>query len=69
MKNDESIIIGAKIKQQRAIKGWTQKQLSDFLNISRGHLIKIERGSGNPTLKTILKLKDLFGCEYKNLLP
>lgn len=52
----ENIILGFEFKQARIKNGLSQKQVSLLSGIDQGDLSKIENGSANPTLLTIMKL-------------
>lgn len=41
----------------------TQPQLAELAEISVNTLYKLERGTGNPTLETLLRLADIMGLE------
>lgn len=49
-------MIGARIKEIRTKKGFTQDQLSEKMEINSKYLSSIERGKENPTLNTLIKL-------------
>jgi len=54
--------ISAVLKTMRKIVGMTQVEYAQkILKISPRVLIDIERGVGNPTLKTLNKIGNLFG--------
>ncbi len=48
------------VKILRLKKGLTQKEMAKKLNISLLPYQRIESGTNNPTLKTILKIKKVF---------
>lgn len=37
-----------------------QEEMADYLGISQGHLSKIERGKGAPTIETLFLLSERF---------
>ena len=55
------------------MKGWTQSELAAKADVSHKHLGELERGRGNPSLKSIqglaralgLPLNDLFDMELE----
>jgi transcriptional regulator with XRE-family HTH domain len=51
-------MIGAKIKELRTNKGLTQEELSEKVGVNPKYLSSIERGKGNPTLNTLIKLSE-----------
>jgi putative transcriptional regulator len=60
--------LGGRIRQLRTQKAWSQARLASFCSLTPHHLGKIERGSANATLATLLsiakplkvRLADLF---------
>lgn len=53
--------IGKKISQLRKEKGFTQKEVADFLNVSDKAVSRWESGVGNPDMNLIPKIAKLFG--------
>jgi len=51
-------MLGARIKEIRNKKGFTQEQLSEKMEINPKYLSSIERGNENPTLNTLIKLSE-----------
>lgn len=54
-------LIGHNLKELRVIKGYTQEGLANELNTSASHLRSLEKGRGNPTVKTLECLADTLG--------
>lgn len=60
--------LGGRIRELRRQKCWSQAELASFCHLTAHHLGKIERGSANATLATLLaiakalkiRLADLF---------
>jgi transcriptional regulator with XRE-family HTH domain len=55
---DAKQMIGARIKDIRNRKGFTQEDLAEKININPKYLSSIERGKENPTLNTLIKLSE-----------
>lgn len=51
------------IKERRTLLGLTQQDLSDYTGLSVRIIKSIERGVGNPSLKTLEKIADILGLE------
>lgn len=51
-------MIGARIKQIRTKKGFTQEELSERIEINPKYLSSIERGKENPTLNTLIRIAE-----------
>ena len=49
------------LKQTRRSKGITQLDLADFSGLSNHGISKIELGSSDPRLSTLLRLTELLG--------
>jgi DNA-binding XRE family transcriptional regulator len=45
--------LGARIRDLRAKKGWSQEHLADEAGLHRSHMGEIERGKANVTLTTL----------------
>jgi len=60
--------LGKNIRRLRQDKGWSQAQLSEHTGIKVGHISTMEKGEGNPTIATLYKLIDAFGCSPDSLL-
>ncbi|OCB12023.1 XRE family transcriptional regulator [Mycolicibacterium porcinum] len=53
--------IGARVKQERAVRGWTLDQLAAAASVSRRMVISVEHGEVNPSVGTLLRLSDALG--------
>lgn len=49
----------------RKQSGLTQKQLSERTGIAQSDISKLETGSGNPSVRTLLRLADGLGMRLK----
>ncbi len=49
------------VREMRKITGFTQPEFAKWIGIAPRVLIDIERGVGNPTLKTLEKIIEPFG--------
>jgi transcriptional regulator with XRE-family HTH domain len=54
-------LIGQRVRQHRADRGWTLDELSVRSGVSRRMVINIEHGDGNPSIATLLRLSDALG--------
>ena len=59
---------GQRIKELRTMKGLTQEELADELNVSHGHLNKIEKGKEGCSIDLLLELACYFGVSTDFLL-
>lgn len=60
----EFSIMQAMIDARRQ-SGLTQKQLSERTGIAQGDISKLENGSANPSVRTLLRLADGMGMRLK----
>ena len=59
---------GKRIRDERSKLGLTQEELANDLNISHGHLNKIEKGKEGCSIDLLLELADYFGVSTDFLL-
>lgn len=57
--------LGANLTKARDEAGITQKELADKVKIYQGDISKIERGSANPSVKTLQRLAEGMGMRVK----
>lgn len=55
--------LGETYKLRRKDLRITQPQLAELAEVSVNTLYKLERGTGNPTLETLIKVADIMGLE------
>lgn len=54
-------MLSKRLKELRKEKGWSQQKLAEKTGLSFNAITKIEQGlAKSPTLKTLLKLADVF---------
>jgi len=57
------------LKQLRKQKGWSQQKLAEKTGLSFNAITKIEQGRAeHPTLKTLIKLADIFEVSIDELV-
>lgn len=62
-------MLADRIKKFRKQKGWSQQRLAEKTGLSFNAITKIEQGRAeHPTLKTLIKLSDVFGVSLDNLV-
>jgi len=59
-------LLGGRIKELRKMKGLSQEELSEKVDIDPKHLSRIEVGRGFPSLDTLEKLADALNVEMKD---
>lgn len=61
-------ILPARLKQIREMRGWTQEQVADRLNISIGTLSGYERGYRRPDAEMLRRLAETYGTTADYIL-
>ncbi|MDQ1910915.1 helix-turn-helix transcriptional regulator [Paenibacillus sp. GD4] len=64
---EKNIAIAQRIRAFRKLKGLTQNELADRLEISIAVLGSIERGTRRPDPKIIRKISDVLGIDPEEL--
>lgn len=60
--------LGQRIRAFRKLKGFTQTELAEHMNISIGILGAIERGNRKPDEVILKKISETLGIEIKELI-
>ena len=55
--------VGTIIKERRTLLGISQQDLADFSGVGISTIKDLERGVGNPSMKTLQKILDVVGLE------
>ena len=63
-----TIEFGARVRQQRQAKGWSQESLADAAGLHWTYVGQIERGRRNLTLHNILKLASALEIDAGTLI-
>lgn len=62
-------MLSKRLKELRKEKGWSQQKLAEKTGLSFNAITKIEQGlAKSPTLKTLLKLADVFEIGLDELI-
>jgi transcriptional regulator with XRE-family HTH domain len=59
--------LGARIRELRLKKGWSQEEFADLCGIHRSHMGEIERGETNLTLSTMLVISHKLNISISSL--
>jgi DNA-binding XRE family transcriptional regulator len=57
-------VIAYQLKELRKQKNLTQQQLADMIGVDKGRISKIEKGTLNLTIDTIVKIVHALGAEF-----
>jgi y4mF family transcriptional regulator len=66
--HNSALRLGNKIRQRRELLGLLQPQLATLSGISTRTIQLVERGKGNPSLDTLLRLADPLGLQLELVL-
>lgn len=58
-----------RIRARRQLAGWSQSQLADRLDVESMQVSRWERGESTPSLPSLRRLADAFGCTLDELVP
>ena len=61
-------IFQERIKEQRKLYGFTQREIAERLNISQPSYIRYDQGTAVPCLDNLVKLADMFDVSVDYLL-
>lgn len=59
--------LGARIKEERKVRGLTQEQLAEKIEITPKYLSRLEGGQQSPSIETLIKLTEIFDIELLEL--
>ena len=60
--------LGGNLKKLRKHSGLSQGQIAGFLGVDQGTVSKYESGERRITVESLMKLSDLFGVDYLQLV-
>ena len=60
--------VGKKIKRLRKLREWTLEQLASASEVSAGLLSQVERGRGNPSFNTLVRVANALGIPVARLV-
>lgn len=58
---------GQKLRERREALGWSQGRLGEVLGVTRERVSAIEKGPGEPSLRTARAIADALGCQLSDL--
>jgi transcriptional regulator with XRE-family HTH domain len=62
-------VLGARIREARRARGWTQEALASAAGIDRSYVGGVERGERNPTFNTLCDICRALGCDVASITP
>lgn len=60
--------IGTHLKRAREAAGYSQDKLAELVGLTQGTISKIERGDGNPSLPSAIRLANVLSISLTDLL-
>ena len=67
VENEILRVLGARIRAQRKLLGWTQEELADNAAIDRSYIGGVERGQRNLTITMLCQICSAMGCDVASL--
>jgi transcriptional regulator with XRE-family HTH domain len=69
--NDENIlaVLGANIRRERTTRSVTQEKLAELADLNIRTVQKVESGSLNVLITTLIRIQRGLGCKWDKLLP
>ncbi len=61
-------LLGERIKQQRKVKGTTQENFAEYMNVSVGYISQIERGITKVSLERLVDISTYLNCNISLLI-
>ena len=61
-------IFEKRLKEQRKLYGFTQREMAEKLEVSQPSYIRYENGSAEPSQKNLVKIADIFDVSVDYLL-
>ena len=61
----DKLNLGKQIKNRRKILKIRQEDLAEISKVALRTIVSVERGEGNPSLETLLKLADVLGMQLQ----
>ncbi len=60
--------LGRNVNRLRQVRGLTQDQLAELAEIDRRYVQRIERGTANPGIDVLVRLRSSLGANWCELL-
>lgn len=61
-------VFGSRLKKLRQLKGLTQEQMADALQITPSYLAKLESGTRTPSIDNFIQFRLCFGVTFEYLI-
>lgn len=66
-KSAPPVTFAARLRELRQARELTIRGLADLVRLSFQHVSRLESGDGDPSLATLTRLADAFGCSLDHL--
>ncbi|NJC25236.1 helix-turn-helix transcriptional regulator [Neolewinella antarctica] len=60
--------IGSNLRVLRKLKGWSQSQLAERVNLNRGNIASYESGNAEPSICKALRISKLFDVDPRDII-
>lgn len=64
----EEVSVGSNIKFLRMMKGLSQEELAERVNVTKSMISQIERGTKNLTMELSVELARELGCDIRDFV-
>jgi putative transcriptional regulator len=68
MATDICVFVGARIRKFRLKRHWTQQILADHANLTREHLLAVEKGKAEPGLRALERIAIALEIPLRDLV-
>ena len=68
MKRTLRVTLGLNVSRLRHARELTQEKLAELVEIDRRYVQRIERGTANPGIEIVGRLREVFGVSWEELL-
>ncbi len=68
MKRNLRVTLGLNVNRLRQARELTQEKLAELAEIDRRYVQRIERGTANPGIEVVGRLREVFGVSWAELL-
>ena len=64
-----AIVVGARIKELRSKKKWTQEQLAEYADLHVSYIIALEKGRKNASIEVLYRISNALEISLADFSP
>jgi transcriptional regulator with XRE-family HTH domain len=68
LEQNNRFIFGKNVNRLRQLRGMTQEKLAELIEVDRRHVQRIEKGSANPGIDVICRLRIALSADWADLM-